>query len=584
MAARALETPPSQNSLSRAATAPGVDGASDTGDGEERGLQLNRKMRVALGEEEPFAKEEVVHESLAFTAQGPEEGRLCEKTRTLCKRFAAPQKHEDPDGFRYKPLYTVVSARIPQCDFGQRPKHASRKAPSTDINTTDPFVHIDLGSPSHSFSAAMLAKRKPRPAAEDEDGAKVIDRFGKSTISMREPATGAKDWRLHDLPSSRRPRVPSANFAIGGRSFSGPIGPLSEPGGYDVNSAAVHGKVKSGFSMSKARSAAELRLTGHGMPKDILVEEGVSGKGVQVDRSFHRGGPLTRPRLTHLHDFGKELPRPPLNGKEPVYYDAEDPEVSAAWLQWRMTFDPSTADRAVVRRQQVPKFDPDVVRGIVRGYRPLEDDVGMLMAQGKGPSGSPEVAPGVEMVKEKFVGERPDICVRAFPKYSSREHTREGVEYSPLHRPRSLAAPDFARHTMDGFRTRTTVATRQRPATATAQVRWSSEISEDPGATAKLMKLSPKRGGDLDRSVGARRDRAPNLGPGLARSMVMGYRPLEDQPQMIRAQGRNNYDATPEAKRTFSFPPDRSSARSTLLEEPPSPVFDVGGLLPVTAS
>lgn len=448
-----------------AATTRSVGGKAVAADGNgEETNKLPRKVRIALGEDVPPVREVPARASPCFAAVGQDTTRYCKKSGVLHRRFPFPANLEDkPDVGRYTPSHGMVVCRYPEWNFGEKPKTPSKKTKEPDINTVDPFSHIDMSSPHHSFAAAAAAP----PSGPEQIGVatarrpleKSQDRTRRDKLLMHEMSRHAGPWGLQDIPSSKRHRDNILNFNHMRERSKIAYENYFEPAKYNIKYDPVKSGAPMKGSLSRAKSqSGQMR---HQAPKDVLKTEGANDP-IHPDRSMHRSCSAVRKRITHVNDFDTESDRPPLMRPLPVYHDDSDPEVSAKWLERRMTYDCSTADRAIAPRQDhAPDMLQALPRGSCRGSRLLETDRGALQLLGRGaPESSTQVECSVEKAKEVPSRQRSDLGVKRFEHYVGRQPSRVCGEYSSLRKPRSMAAPDFERHSRSGF---TSTAVVERP-------------------------------------------------------------------------------------------------------------------------
>eukprot|EP00443_Scrippsiella_acuminata_P084238 CAMPEP_0115537860 /NCGR_PEP_ID=MMETSP0271-20121206/88550_1 /TAXON_ID=71861 /ORGANISM="Scrippsiella trochoidea, Strain CCMP3099" /LENGTH=650 /DNA_ID=CAMNT_0002970677 /DNA_START=37 /DNA_END=1989 /DNA_ORIENTATION=+ len=442
--------------------------AAAAGAGKDDGSMIPRKVRIALGEDVPPVREVPARPSLCFSALGPDKTRYCKKSGILHGRFPFPVNLEEkPEVGRYTPSYGMVVGRYPEWNCGDFPKTPSKKEKEADINTIDPFSHIDMSSPHHSFASAAAA---PPSGPEQIDVAtarrpleKSQDRTRRDALLMHEMSPHAGPWGLQDIPSSNRHRHNILNFkhlrARGKASYEN----YFEPAKYNIKYDLVDSPIKVGAplksSLSRARSqSGQMR---HQAPKDVLRVQGAKDS-THPDRSLQRSCSAVQPRITNVNDFDTEIERPPLMRPPQVYYDDSNPEVSAEWLERRLNYNSSTADRMVIPRQDhAPDMMQALPRGGCRGSRLLESDLGVLQSLGRGaPESSTQTECSVEQAKEVPSRQRPDLGVKHFEHYVGRQPSRVCGEYSSLRKPRSMAAPDFERRARSGF---TSTALVERP-------------------------------------------------------------------------------------------------------------------------
>jgi len=280
---------------------------------------------------------------------------------------------------------------------------------------------------------------------------------------LHEASQHARPWGSQDVPSSTRPRDSILDFQHLRARGKVAVENYFEPGKYSINYDPVESPVKVGVPIktSLSRSRSEVGQLRHQAPKSLLRVQGAK-ESTHPDRSLQRSCSAVRARITHVNDFDTETTRPPLMKPPPVYYDDSDPQVSAEWLERRLTYDSSIADRAVIPRQDhAPSMMVGLPRGCGRGSRILETDLGVLNMMGRGPQEtSTQIDCTVEQAKEVPSRQRPDRGVKRFEHYSGRQPSRSGGEKSPLRKPRSMAAPDFERRAKAGF---TSTAAVERP-------------------------------------------------------------------------------------------------------------------------
>lgn len=404
-------------------------------------------------------------------------------TRMLSGRFAFPQKLEQrPEVGRYAVKHgdkglRAVKERHPEWDFRRRPSHPTRKLPDTSYEV-DPFGTQDIFDPNissfHGASSSRSSGPQPmgcttkRPALEQSQG-----RTFRDEIQMNEIPFHAGEWSLHDVPSSKRWRLPDWDVAKHSSSHVVEfMRSYYEPGKYAVRRTCVEQGVKDGVgfsrSLSRACSAGQLGHAsgqlGHLAPKAVLHKEGPEGNGKASirDRSKARDGPLTRSRMLHVNDFAKEMPRPPLINASGVYHDLDDPEACAAVFQRDLTFDANSADHAVVpRNDYAPNMGQSLSRDRAgRGDRIFQDDPGLRMSRGLVfPESESQIEASVEQAKEVPSRCRPDMGV-SFDQCKGRVEASPLTQkrHSSLRQPRGNAAPDFTRSApLIGFATATNV-------------------------------------------------------------------------------------------------------------------------------
>lgn len=421
----------------------------------------NRKLTVVIPKADDIVStveaDEELRMSPAFLATGQDKERFCNKAIQFTKRHMAPAKFEErPDVGRYQPKHTMVMERAPAWNFGSHPVTEPRKTRELDINVRDPFSHADMGSTMSSLANTTTGFHPYGLEPMDL----TIDRkplCGQSQAHLSEMKTITKPWHMHDSHSSNRARAPDIDFdRVTGRK-SVEKDNFFQAGKYKSHSSSPT-KVPA-FKKALARERAATGQLGHNHPVASL-KPGSHGKSQPVDLSLYRGCPMTVSGVKAVNDFDNELPRPPLAKAEPVYFDEDDPEVMAAWMQHQLTFDASSADRAVIPRgDRSLNMAHTVTRGQLRGSRLLECDKGMLLAQGRAKSeGADEMEKGKEQDMYSPSRRRLDIGVKHFHHYKGREHSRVNGSHSSLRRPRSMAAPDFERSARSGFGTRAAVS------------------------------------------------------------------------------------------------------------------------------
>jgi len=270
----------------------------------------------------------------------------------------------------------------------------------------------------------------------------------REEILFHEQSIGARPWCVQDKFSSKRHKDVTLDFELMNGRKKASLEGYFEPGKYAIKYDIVDSPVKVGGPMKKALARAATH-TGFTVPKDLLKPQ---GPRTHPDRSLFRASPATHSRITHVQDFGQDMDRPPLMKAQEVYYDEADPEASAEWLERRLTYDPSSADRAVIPRQDhCPTMSRTLSRGNCRGSRLLESDKALLTSMGRtDPEPASLMGVAVEAM-EKPSRTRPDKVVIPFEHYSSRYPSSGGTNISALRGPRSKLPPDFARPSRRGF-------------------------------------------------------------------------------------------------------------------------------------
>jgi len=199
---------------------------------------------------------------------------------------------------------------------------------------------------------------------------------------------GDSDLLDQDIKGYPKLRYPRWDF-----DASVPRGPLikadslGEPGKYDYSLDCIKGVPKNGIGFGKALPRSVCVSTmGYSAPCAVLHPEGKRTRGELPDRS--RAKNAVRHRITHVNDFDKELPRPPLPVPQGSMYHDENDRAACEAVHCRlMTYDADVADVKVTHRRDIaPKYDRMLGRGrdAVQGNRALSSDLGVRGAVGLG--------------------------------------------------------------------------------------------------------------------------------------------------------------------------------------------------------
>jgi len=193
-----------------------------------------------------------------------------------------------------------------------------------------------------------------------------------------------------DLKISPWLRNPEWNFHKDkGRAKSACIeGFSSEPGKYasGIEAATPVPKHSVNFKDTRPHSGVPANCWGfQTQPAALQPSQKRSPGGCVVDRSLAKD--CVAARATHVSNFPKELPRPPMFKSIQSFHDESDASASALVLQQEMTFDADSAASAVLPRtdrsfcieQAVPRG-----RQAMQGNRMFQSDRAMLGAHGYG--------------------------------------------------------------------------------------------------------------------------------------------------------------------------------------------------------
>lgn len=402
--------------------------------------------------------------SPCFTSLGQDTSVFCDRARVLSGRFCFPVKlAETPDYNRYKPQHKSVKERIPSWDIGERPKHQTKKLQDS-YNDLDPFRSIDLSSTNISCFSTLSKKQSKdqmslTTARNDMCNISSASRTWRDPILMHESPEYATEWHLQDTSSSRKERQPNWDFDkhCRGRK-NGVKHTYFEAGKFEPQSNTMP---KNGvdFSRSISRRAASCGQLGHLAPQAMLKSNSSSTRAnssrntenVQADRSMFRACPQTRPRVLNVQDFSKGLARSSV--ERSVHYDTDDPAASAATLQQELSFDADSADHVVIpRRDHAPSMARSLDRNRAgHGARLFQEDHAVRTMHGLFTTKQGEGT--IENSEEVPSDARPvrGIC---FEQYKGRAPSRINGKFSPLKKPRDMAAPDFSRkEPLPGFET-----------------------------------------------------------------------------------------------------------------------------------
>lgn len=236
-----------------------------------------------------------------------------------------------------------------------------------------------------------------------------------------------------------------------------------EVGKYSPDPDAVKTKAKNPPDFHKTLSRATTVATKQRPP-------GSDGRPAPADRSRYRHNAIARKGgITHVMDMTKDTDRPPLLPKTKHVYDENDPEVCRMVYERAMSFDADTVGRAVEHRRD---FCLDLNKSLSR------EDAGRGNRNTKpaytgGDDSGEETS--VEKMKDSVRIYRGDLGM-TFDQHKYRNQTRHNAEYSSLQRPRSQAAPDFARTVpAEGFSARTPVKIMPRARSHDAMPGWNVE-------------------------------------------------------------------------------------------------------------
>eukprot|EP00439_Symbiodinium_sp_Y106_P020052 s3602_g2.t1 len=216
-----------------------------------------------------------------------------------------------------------------------------------------------------------------------------------------------------------------------------------------------------------------------------VVADGLIPKSrMAPDRSLYRGcSPAVR-RKTCVQDFSQDLDRPPLISASEVYFDEDDPDASQKALEWQLSFDASTASRAVLPRCMSPSLEASLPRDrALRGARILGCDaslqrpgalfVGEAMGIGRALEclfvelwallGGPCLAVAAELgeptLSDAICRERTDLGL-AFKQQSGRYNVPSPLAsrvHGSLRRPKDQVTFSFKRTSFPGFTSRSSV-------------------------------------------------------------------------------------------------------------------------------
>lgn len=412
--------------------------------------------------------------SSSFTSLGRDDGAYCEMARVQSRRCILPAKFDlKPPLGHYFVNESSVLGRQPHCNFGEKPKHLPIRPKEIDTGAEVGDDYSSFENPFHRSSGLeqmMLATDRPNLATI-------------SGIRMTFAPEHMTEWAKLDKHSSLVERQPEWDFqkhSKGHTTDQLDTCKFFEPGKYDVHYDAIGSAVKSGVHFKRAwnRIQSEGSL-GFNAPKALLKPS----TALIPDRSRFRGCAQTVQSKLLVHDFEKDLDRPPLTAASQVYYDEDDPKASEKVWEHEMTFDASIADHALVRRlDRSVSMSSCLPRSrACRGNRMVETDAGVLHSLGIGYTDHSVELSSIEAAKESPSRPRADLGCR-FDLVKGREHVKKQQVFSPLRQPRDHAAPDFSRRARSGFISRTYI---DRPAvlsetrTHEALPTWESECRNE---------------------------------------------------------------------------------------------------------
>lgn len=307
----------------------------------------------------------------------------------------------------YKVRHDMVLDRPPAWDIQEHPKHVpsdrygfGQAAQSHMTFFTD--VDIENKDTQQTLTARQRAMLR---LAEGVAPEKVPGKIG-SSMSLNSPRGPlGKVGRTHvimndhscaydgdlleqDIKGYPKLRYPQWDFgAPEGRKPLIKEDSLGEPGKYDVRLDCVKPAPQTGVGFGKAMCRSQcVSLMGYSAPPAVLHPEEKRTRGLLPDRSKAKN--FVRHRITHVNDFDRELPRPPLlSGGNEAFHDESDPEACEAVHQRSMTYDAPTADVAVTHRRDIaPKYARMLGRGrdAVQGLRALSSDLSVRGSVGLG--------------------------------------------------------------------------------------------------------------------------------------------------------------------------------------------------------
>lgn len=390
----------------------------------------------------------------AFTSQGQDEGNFCETARALFGRFMHPNNIETPEAGHYRVSHSFTKVRSPLWEFGARSKHIPRKQREADCG-------MELGETWSSFSKAYepglrdgylkLATSRPEPADACHYG-----------MTFAPEHYGA--WATLDAASSSSARQPAWDFKRHMHGHTADFAmnfPFFEPGKYNVKDQYTCVGMPFSKGLSRSQSAGEVSQDGL-IPKSRMAP----------DRSLYRGcSPAVR-RKTCVQDFSQDLDRPPLISASEVYFDEEDPDASQKALEWQLSFDASTASRAVLPRCMSPSLEAGLPRDrALRGARILGCDASLQRnsnprneprsrlprAMGIGLAVAAEL--GEPTLSDSICRERTDLGL-AFKQQSGRYNVPSPLAsrvHGSLRRPKDQVTFSFKRTSFPGFTSRSSV-------------------------------------------------------------------------------------------------------------------------------
>lgn len=316
------------------------------------------------------------------------------------------RKEDHPDPAWYQVSHDGVLDRPPAWDVQEHPKHEPStrygfkpKGEDSSASMTF-FTDIDAESkePQKELTARQRsilksqAEKAPRKipttmALNSERG--PLGKIGRTHVIMNDHSCAYDgDLLEQDIKGYHKLRYPRWDFEA--PAARGPLikpSDVSEPGKYDYTLDCVHGKPKCGVGFGIALPRSQfVGFMGYSAPPAVLHPEEKRTRGALPDRSKSKN--FVRQRITHVNDFDREMPRPPLNAPgNDAYHDESDPAACEAVHQRSLTYDASTADVAVThRRDIVPKYDRMIGRGrdAVQGLRALSSDLGVRGSVGLG--------------------------------------------------------------------------------------------------------------------------------------------------------------------------------------------------------
>jgi len=443
------------------------------------------------------------HLSPAFTAQGIADAPYSEKARITQKRFVLQGKAEPPlpEIGHYRVQENFIRKAIESHEFGDRGKHPSRKQEefrdsSRELGPED-ITKLDTrwASSGSMFVSPATYALTARTQTSTVSGSTSLREFSKQSLM----STGTVRPDLNAIPGSRNclssKRVfhevtlsddfleqdKNTSYAIrdpvfdfksqGKRAELQMVSPYFEAGKYEVKDNVVMRQPRRPRSFGVMMSRSDGNI--YAKTKGNLDES----QGNVMDRSLYRDARISQPRITHVSEMSKDLPRPPLIKKAPALYDESDPEVVKAVYEREMTLDKNSLDISVLPRRDVaPKMSTSLPRDRANlGARSAQGDILVRQALGLTNDEFSGATKSVEVLKDSCM-RRGDIDLLAFDQYKARHPTRLKGAYSSLHRPRSHAAPDFARTApVEGFSVRIPVKVMQRNRSHDAMPGWSAE-------------------------------------------------------------------------------------------------------------